>query len=289
MRPAYRKTVEARPEEEAPEHTHQRGYERHGDEQADDHRSCHGGAERLEEVERARESAALPAATISPAVSTVGKYSAVAFVAASTFSSPSSRRLRIAGEEEDGVVGHDPEHERHHDRLGVARHGEAELGADPRDDVLRDEVRDARRGQRDGRRERRSVIEPRITAMARIAAKVTQGSVSTISRHSWSRAGTAPVTPTNASSGSVTYFEANVCELVLVAQRQLRVHHEERDRRRPALAGAREETERVRDREGELDSGKIRVIPRETSAARSTTRSWAWADRPSGSRWTTAI
>ena len=41
-------------------------------------------------------SAALPAATISPAVSTVGKYSAVAFVAASTFSASRSRRLRIA-------------------------------------------------------------------------------------------------------------------------------------------------------------------------------------------------
>ena len=96
--------------------------------------------------------------------------------------------------------------------------------------------------------------------MARIAASVTQGSASTISRHSWSRAGTAPVTPTSVVGLGDVLRGVPVGELVLVSQRQLRVHHEERDRRRPALARAREETERVRDREGELDSGKIRVI-----------------------------
>ncbi len=136
------------------------------------------------------------------------------------------------------------------------------MGADPRDDVLRDEVRDARRGERDRRRERRSVVEPEDDGDRENRRE----------RHPGKRVDDlAPLLesgghgPRDADESVVWLGDVlrgvPVGELVLISQRQLRVHHEERDRRCPALARAREEAERVRDGEGELDSREIRVIP----------------------------
>ena len=51
---------------------------------------------------------------------------------------------------------------------------------------------------------------PRISAIRATVASVTQGSPSSISRHSSIRAGTAPVIPTSWSSGKRTYFSANL-------------------------------------------------------------------------------
>ena len=59
-------------------------------------------------------------------------------------------------QEEDRVVGDEPEQERHEDRLDLLRDVAAALLADPREEVHGDRVRDSRAGERDERRPERA-------------------------------------------------------------------------------------------------------------------------------------
>ena len=90
-------------------------------------------------------SEAVPAATITPAVSTTRDVPAVAArIAANREPSSRPQASRKRGEEEDGVVGDQAEDEHDQHRLDLARHHHAGLLARPAEDVQRDPVGDRR-------------------------------------------------------------------------------------------------------------------------------------------------
>ncbi len=102
--------------------------------------------------------AALAPATVTPAATIVGASSPVAVRAAATRRQPLRQAQAEAREEEDRVVGEDPEQEHDHHRLHLVGHRDAEAPARPRDHPDADQVRERDRGDRHQRGQQRAVV-----------------------------------------------------------------------------------------------------------------------------------
>ena len=160
-----------------------------------------------------------------------------------------------ARQEEDRVVGDDPEQEHDHDRLHVAGHRDAHLLAHPRRDPDRDEVGDRRREERDERGAERAEVEAQDREDDEHGGERHPGEVAVdllpLGEPGRNAAGDADervVRLPGLDRGPV------VGDARLVADRRLALEEEERDRGRRVLARAGDELEGVQERERERDA-----------------------------------
>ncbi len=109
---------------------------------------------------RATRSVAVPAATISPAVKTIGDDAAVASRAACRRSAPSASRVRISGQEEHAVIRGHAEKQHDQDRLRLLRKRGPGALRHPLHQPDGDDVRRSGTGQRGERRKQRPEPDP---------------------------------------------------------------------------------------------------------------------------------
>ena len=143
---------------------------------ADQHRERHPGPERAEEPELSRDQRGRPAGHDQPAVITIGRYSAVAVSAAARAGSPASQTLAHPVQEEDRVVGDDPEQEHDQHGLGVARDRHVEPRPSRRPSAARRRTRSLPPTASRAARPASGSARRGSSAIARSVASVTHGS-----------------------------------------------------------------------------------------------------------------